>query len=59
MIGAYWEYLAMIFIGVLALICWMVAWDARVPMPSRWSFFWYGLILMIFELFMIAVNVRS
>lgn len=59
MIGTYWEYLAMILIGVLAIICWLVAWDERVPTRVRWSCLWYGLILMGFELCIIAVDARS
>jgi len=57
-IGTFWEYLAMIVIGIIGIICMLVAWDSRVPTNVRWSCLWYALIIMGFETWMIIVNVK-
>jgi hypothetical protein len=59
MISEYGKYVAMIGIGVLAIICWLFAWDSQVPVRVRWSFFWFGLIFMGFELCIIAVDTAT
>lgn len=57
-LGEYWEYLGMGVVGLAAIVSWLMAWDARVPMRARWRFLTLSITLMVFIVFIVAVNVR-
>jgi len=57
MISTYGKFVAMIGIGLLALASWLIAWDYRVETRPRWSFLWFSLILMGFEMCIIVTDV--
>jgi hypothetical protein len=55
-IGEYYEWLAMIAIGLMSIFLIGTAFNSERPMAVRWSSFWLGLIFMGFEVCIVVTN---